>query len=75
MSNVLELSRSFTKNYLLAMLLIIILLITSNISLRKHIESNFEYSEIINLSGKQRMYSQKIYNLMSHLQIQILPSN
>lgn len=64
MSNVLELSRSFTKNYLLAMLLIIILLITSNISLRKHIESNFEYSEIINLSGKQRMYSQKIYNLI-----------
>ena len=64
MTNILNLSRSFDKSYLSAIALIIALLITSNISLRKQIESNYEYSEIINLSGKQRMYSQRIFNLV-----------
>jgi len=49
-----------TKRYIPAVLLIAFFIISANILNTNFIESNEEYAKIINVSGKQRMLSQKL---------------
>ena len=51
---------SLTRRYIPAVLLISIFIIMTNIINTKAILKNKEYGEIINISGKQRMLSQKL---------------
>ncbi len=51
---------SLTKRYIPAVILISLFIIMTNIINTKAIQKNKEYGEIINISGKQRMLSQKL---------------
>jgi len=53
---------SFTQKYIFALILLALLSLLSYINVNTLIEQQFNDSKIINLSGKQRMLSQKIYN-------------
>ena len=61
---------SLTKRYIPAVSLIAIFIIVTNILNTNSINSNKEYGKIINISGKQRMLSQKLVilglNYMAH---------
>ena len=51
---------SLTKRYIPAVLLIAIFVISSHILISKVVSSNSEFAKIINISGKQRMLSQRL---------------
>jgi signal transduction histidine kinase len=53
-------SLSFTARYIFALSIIALLAILAYINLSNHIEKQANYGKIINLSGKQRMLTQKI---------------
>jgi signal transduction histidine kinase len=53
-------SLSFTARYIFALSIIALLAILAYINLSNHIDKQADYGKIINLSGKQRMLTQKI---------------
>ena len=57
---------NLTKRYIPALLLIAVFVIISNYLSQKVIESNNEYAKLINISGKQRMLSQKLIILATN---------
>ena len=57
---------SLTKRYIPALMLIAIFVIFANYLSREIIKSNKEYAKIINISGKQRMLSQRLIILASN---------
>ena len=68
-------SLSFTNKYILALLLIALLATLGFANLNSLINLQFNDSKIINLSGKQRMLSQKIYNTIITFKIKELQTN
>ena len=62
-----------TKRYIPAVTLIAIFVIFGNIITNKLITSNNEYAKIINMSGKQRMLSQRLVILASSFNVE--PNN
>ncbi len=56
---------SLTKRYIPAVMLIAIFIVVTNILNTNAIQSNKEFGKIINISGKQRMLSQKLFVLSS----------
>ena len=58
--NPLQYSRSLTRRYLIAISLIAITILSSYAYIQYQLKSNEDQSEIINISGRQRMLSQRI---------------
>ena len=56
---------SLTKRYVIALTFIAVFIVLSNAISQKIINANHEYGKIINISGKQRMLSQKLINIAS----------
>ncbi|MEP1145027.1 MAG: EAL domain-containing protein [Henriciella sp.] len=59
--------RSIWKRYIIALVLIAGLLMTSHLAPQWSIRANAKNAELINVSGQQRMLSQRILVLSSHL--------
>ena len=66
---------NITQRYIPALIIIGIFVIISNYLSNKMISSNNEYAKIINISGKQRMLSQRLIILSANYNIDSTPYN